>query len=46
MDKIHLKHSPIIKEVEIPLPASKSESNRALILNALSGNLSQIQNIS
>ena len=46
MDKIHLKHSPIIKEVEIPLPASKSESNRALILNALSGNLSQIKNIS
>ncbi|MFT6215092.1 MAG: 3-phosphoshikimate 1-carboxyvinyltransferase [Roseivirga sp.] len=46
MDKIHLQHSPKLKEVEIPLPASKSESNRALILNALSGNLSQIQNIS
>ncbi|MGW8122928.1 3-phosphoshikimate 1-carboxyvinyltransferase [Roseivirga echinicomitans] len=46
MEKILLKHSPQLKEVEIPLPASKSESNRALIINALSGNLSDLQNLS
>ncbi len=46
MDTIHLKHSPQLREVEIPLPASKSESNRALIINALSGNISEIQNLS
>ena len=31
---------------EIPLEASKSESNRALIINALSGNTSELQNLS
>ena len=46
METILLKHSPKLKEVEIPLPASKSESNRALIINALSGNRSEIQNLS
>ena len=30
----------------ISLPASKSESNRALIINALSGNISKISNLS
>lgn len=31
---------------KIPLEASKSESNRALIINALGGHLSELQNIS
>lgn len=31
---------------EIPLEASKSESNRALIINALSGNTSELRNLS
>lgn len=31
---------------EIPLEASKSESNRALIINALGGHLSELQNLS
>lgn len=46
MDHIELKHSPILKEVIIPLEASKSESNRALIINALSGNASTLFNLS
>lgn len=46
MDKIRLEHSPILKNVSIPLEASKSESNRALIINALSGNKSTIHNLS
>ena len=46
MESIHLKHTPNLKEVEIPLSASKSESNRALIINALSGSQSEIQNLS
>lgn len=32
-----LKHSPKLSEIEIPLPSSKSESNRALIIHALAG---------
>jgi 3-phosphoshikimate 1-carboxyvinyltransferase len=37
---------PILKSVDIPLEASKSESNRALIINALSGNRSVLYNLS
>ena len=46
MEKIHLKRCPILKEATIPLEASKSESNRAVIINALSGNQSTIYNLS
>ncbi len=46
MDKIQLKHNPILKEAVIPLEASKSESNRAIIINALSGNKSTVYNLS
>lgn len=46
MESKLLKHRPILKSAEIPLEASKSESNRALIINALSGNKSVIYNIS
>ncbi len=46
MDKIQLKHCPILKEAVIPLEASKSESNRAIIINALSGNQSEVYNLS
>lgn len=45
-EKLHLKHCTVLNQVTIPLPASKSESNRALIINALSGNLSEIKNLS
>ncbi len=41
-----LKRNSILKEVELPLEASKSESNRALIINALSGNKSVLYNLS
>ena len=46
MDKIQLKHCPILKEAVISLEASKSESNRAIIINALSGNQSTVFNLS
>jgi len=46
VDKIQLKHCPILKEAVIPLEASKSESNRAIIINALSGNQSEVYNLS
>lgn len=41
-----LKHCPILKDAKIVLEASKSESNRALIINALSGNKSVLYNLS
>lgn len=46
MDTKKLPHSPKLKSVDIPLEASKSESNRALIINAISGNRSVIRNLS
>lgn len=46
MDTLTLKHSPILKSADIPLEASKSESNRALIINALAGNQSTLKNLS
>ena len=46
MEKIQLKHCPILKEAVISLEASKSESNRAIIINALSGNQSTVFNLS
>ncbi len=46
METITLKYSPVLKSKEIPLEASKSESNRALIINALSGNQSSLKNLS
>ena len=46
MDTIRLRYSPVLKNINIPLAASKSESNRVLIINALSGNKSTIHNLS
>jgi 3-phosphoshikimate 1-carboxyvinyltransferase len=43
---ISVYHSSKTINCSIPLPSSKSESNRALIINALSGNKCDIQNIS
>lgn len=43
---LHLHHLRKIKNATIHLPASKSESNRMLILNALSGFQSTLHNIS
>ncbi|MEM9986874.1 MAG: 3-phosphoshikimate 1-carboxyvinyltransferase, partial [Bacteroidota bacterium] len=38
--------APSTFNVEIPLPSSKSESNRALIMQGLSGNQIQLENLS
>lgn len=46
MKTIALYHTPTIKEVTIPLPSSKSESNRILIINALAGGQSHLSNLS
>lgn len=46
MKTIALHHTPSIKEVAIPLPSSKSESNRVLIINALAGGKSNLSNLS
>ncbi|MBO3700051.1 3-phosphoshikimate 1-carboxyvinyltransferase [Roseivirga sp. E12] len=46
MESITLKYSPVIQSSQVQLEASKSESNRALIINALSGNLSTLKNLS
>lgn len=43
---IHIKHPSKKISVSCTLPGSKSESNRALIINKLSGNKIQIENIS
>jgi len=45
-DIITLRSKGILKKSEIKLSASKSESNRSLIINALSGNLGEIKNLS
>lgn len=46
MDSIHLKHTPILKETDILLSSSKSESNRALIIQALSQAPIELTNLS
>lgn len=46
MESKLLPHCSILKSAEIPLEASKSESNRALIINAISGNKSTLYNLS
>ncbi len=46
MEVKHLAYSPRLAETSINLPASKSESNRALIINALAGQESTISNLS
>lgn len=43
---VELKSNPTLSGVVSQLPASKSMSNRALILNALSGNRSIVSNLS
>ncbi len=45
MPSIYLHRNPILRGKILKLPASKSISNRALILNALSGGLSSISNL-
>lgn len=46
MNTISLKHKPAFSGSVDHLPASKSISNRVLILNALSGNRSKLHNLS
>jgi 3-phosphoshikimate 1-carboxyvinyltransferase len=46
LELLHLKHTPQLSSRNISLPASKSESNRALILNAFCDNKGVIENIS
>ena len=46
MESIELQHCSSLKTVEVPLEASKSESNRALIINAVSGDKSTLHNLS
>ena len=43
---VFLKHTPVLSKTEISLPSSKSESNRALIIQALAGGRGTLQNIS
>jgi 3-phosphoshikimate 1-carboxyvinyltransferase len=43
---IHLKRTNVLKGTATLLPASKSINNRALIINALAGSKSEIQNMS
>ena len=43
---IQLKLTPVIRGTAKLLPASKSISNRALIINALAGSQSQLHNLS
>ena len=43
---IHLRLTPVINGTAKLLPASKSVSNRALIINALSGGSSELSNLS
>ncbi len=46
MDSIRLHHPTGTTQTEIQLASSKSESNRALIINALSGNKGTLTNLS
>lgn len=46
MNHITLSHSTRVVKADITLPGSKSESNRALILNALTGGKLQLYNLS
>jgi 3-phosphoshikimate 1-carboxyvinyltransferase len=46
LNSIRLKKQSLISGSPLLLPSSKSISNRALILNALSGNQSQLHNLS
>lgn len=46
MEQQHLKHTPNLSLIDISLPSSKSETNRALILNAFCNNKGVIDNIS
>jgi len=46
LEKLLLKYTPKLTQTDIGLPSSKSESNRALIINAFCDNEATIQNIS
>jgi 3-phosphoshikimate 1-carboxyvinyltransferase len=45
-NRLHIKRTTVLKGTAHSLPASKSISNRALIINALSGSNSVLQNLS
>lgn len=46
LPKVKIYKNPQLKTTTIPLPSSKSESNRALIINALAGNKGKLENLS
>lgn len=46
MNHIDLSYTPSLQEIDIALPSSKSESNRALIINALCDNKADLSNLS
>ena len=46
MSTVRISHPTKKVKARIPLPGSKSESNRLLILNALSGNKLNLENLS
>jgi 3-phosphoshikimate 1-carboxyvinyltransferase len=46
LETIHLKHTPALQEADIALSSSKSESNRALIIQALAANPIHLHNLS
>ncbi|GAB5527967.1 MAG: 3-phosphoshikimate 1-carboxyvinyltransferase [Roseivirga sp.] len=46
MEAIRLKHTPILQETDIALSSSKSESNRALVIQALSAYPIELHNLS
>ena len=46
MEPIHLAHTPVLQKTEILLPSSKSESNRALIINTLAGGHGKLTRLS
>lgn len=46
MDALYLKHTAALREIDVPLSSSKSESNRALIIQALSDEPIELLNLS
>ncbi len=46
MQSVYIRNHSKLKKIDIPLASSKSESNRALIINQLAGNKSVLSNLS
>lgn len=46
LESIKLSSSGKVNSIDIPLSSSKSESNRVLIINALSGSIARLKNLS